>query len=69
MGLSDFLEDLAGIEKKAITDDNDSNDELDSLELEDWQKEEVRKGNYNPWSFEEDGEKEEDDYYYDDDEV
>ena len=35
--------------------------------LTDWQKEEVRKGNYAPGNFEEDGDLEEDDYYYEDD--
>lgn len=44
-----------------------SEKELDDYGLEEWQKEEVRKGNYYPWSFEEDGDLEEDDYYYDDD--
>lgn len=51
-------------------DDNVSgytDDELDNYGLEDWQKEEVKKGNYDPWNFEEE-ELEEDDYYYDDDE-
>ena len=40
---------------------------MDMYALTDWQKEEVRKGNYDPWNFEEDGELEEDDYYYEDD--
>ena len=44
---------------------NDSN-ELDAFGLEEWQKEEVRNGNYDTWSFEEE-ELEEDDYYYEDD--
>ena len=42
-----------------------SDEELDNYGLEDWQKEEVKKGNYDPWNFEE--ELEEDDYYYEDD--
>ena len=33
--------------------------------LEDWQKEEVRNGNYDPWCFEEE-DLEEDDYFHDD---
>ena len=37
----------------------------DNYELEDWQKEEVKKGNYALWNFEEE-ELEEDDYYYED---
>ena len=44
-----------------------TDEELDNYGLEDWQKEEVKKGNYDPWNFEEE-ELEEDDYYYDDDE-
>lgn len=40
---------------------------MDMYALTDWQKEEVRKGNYAPWNFEEDGDLEEDDYYYEDD--
>lgn len=41
---------------------NYTDEELENYGLEDWQKEEVKKGNYNPWNFEE-----EDDYYYEDD--
>ena len=52
-------------------DDEDIDEELetemDTYCLEDWQKDLVRKGEYNPWNFEEDGELEEDDYYYEDD--
>lgn len=68
MGLSDFLEDLVEADMMGLFGDSkaDDNDELDSLDLDDWQKDEVRKGNYSPWSFEEDGEQEEDDYYYED---
>lgn len=44
-----------------------TDEELDNYGLEDWQKEEVKKGDYDPWNFEEE-ELEEDDYYYDDDE-
>ena len=43
-----------------------SDKELDSYDLEDWQKKEVKKGIYNPWNFEED-DLEEDDYYSEDD--
>ena len=38
---------------------------MDIYGLEDWQKEEVRNGNYDPWSFEEE-DLEEDDYFHDD---
>lgn len=41
-------------------------EELDAYGLEDWQKEEVKKGNYDPWNFEEE-DLEEDDYYSEDD--
>ncbi len=60
MSLLDFL--LFGeSEKEEISDD------LNDLELEDWQKEEIKNGNYDSWNFEEE-ELEEDDYYYEDDE-
>ena len=42
-----------------------TDEELDNLGLEEWQKKEVKKGNYDPWNFEEE-DLEEDDYYYDD---
>ena len=41
-------------------------EELDNYGLEDWQKEEVKKGSYDPWNFEEE-DLEEDDYYSEDD--
>lgn len=41
--------------------DNDDNNELT-----DWQKEEIRKGNYDPWDFEED-DVDDDSYYSEDD--
>lgn len=41
---------------------------MDNYGLEEWQKELVRKGDYEPWNFEESGELDEDDYYYEDDE-
>ena len=50
--------------------DNDcvySDEELDNYGLEDWQKEEVKKGNFDPWNFEEE-DLEEDDYYYEENE-
>ena len=42
--------------------------EMDDLGLEEWQKEEVREGRYDPWNFEEDDSEDEDDYYHEDDE-
>ena len=55
-----------------MNDEEDNNseytdEEIDSYGLEDWQKEEVKKGNYDPWSFEEE-DLEDDDYYGEDDE-
>lgn len=41
--------------------------ELDAYGLEDWQKKEVKKGNYDPWNFEEE-DLDEDDYYKDEEE-
>ena len=49
-----------------MNDKKNKDKELDSYGLEDWQKEEIKKGNNDPWGFEED-ELEEDDYYYEDD--
>ena len=49
-------------------DDKELEEEMDNLGLEDWQKEEVREGNYDPWNFEEDDSEDEDDYYHEDDE-
>ena len=54
MGLFDFL-------------NQDKNSEDDSY-LEDWQKEEVKKGNYDTFNFDEDDTSDEDDYYHEDDE-
>lgn len=52
--------------------DDNSNDDLEErmndLELEDWQKDLVREGKYDPENFEESEDLEEDDYYYEDDE-
>ena len=41
--------------------------EMNSHCLEDWQKDLVRNGSYDVWSFDEE-ELEEDDYYFEDDE-
>lgn len=40
--------------------------EMDNYGLEEWQRDLVRKGEYDPWNFEEDGDFTEDDYYYED---
>ena len=43
-----------------------SDKELNEYGLENWQKDLVNKGDFEPWNFEEE-DLEEDDYYYDDD--
>lgn len=43
-------------------------EEMDNLDLEDWQKDLVREGTYDPENFEEDDSEDEDDYYHEDDE-
>lgn len=40
--------------------------EMDAYNLEEWQKDLVRRGAYHSWNFEEDGDLEEEDYYYED---
>ena len=44
---------------------NYSEQDLADSGLEEWQKDEVRKGNWEPWSFDENNEFEDDDYYSD----
>lgn len=46
--------------------DEELETEMDAYDLEDWQKDLVRQGCYNPWNFGEE-ELEEGDYYYEDD--
>lgn len=58
MGLLDLL-----ITLSEINDDKKKN----KSDLFSWEQEEVNKGNYEPYNFEEE-ELEEDDYYYEDDE-
>lgn len=43
-------------------------EEMNNLDLEDWQKDLVREGVYDPENFEEDDRDDEDDYYHEDDE-
>lgn len=62
MGLFDILDSVDNKNKSEYTEE-----ELDAYGLEDWQKELVRSGEYDPWSFEEE-DLEEDDYYHDDEE-
>ena len=74
MGLFD---DLFGNDKKKIQQafglfsfmneqQNDNNSEYTDEELDNYGLEEVKKGNYDPWNFEEE-DLEEDDYYSEDD--
>ena len=46
----------------------DIEERMNNLDLEDWQKELVREGKYDPENFEEDDSSDEDDYYHEDDE-
>lgn len=43
-------------------------EDIDIYDLEDWQKELVKEGKYNPENFDEDDSSDEDDYYHEDDE-
>ena len=65
MGLFDYGQKN---KKKDSYDVNYTEEELDKYNLEEWQKEEVRKGFQDPWNFEDDEDEEldEDDYYYED---
>lgn len=47
-------------------DNETSSDELDDLGLSEFQKEEVKKGNYDSWNFDEE-ELEDDDFFNEDD--
>ena len=58
MGLLDWLN----------NEKNELEEEMDNLDLEDWQKEGVREGRHDPENFEEDDSEDEDDYYHEDDE-
>ena len=61
-GLFSFMNDQQNDNNSKYTDE-----ELDNYGLEEWQKELVKKGEYEPWNFEEEV-LEEDDYYFDDQE-
>ena len=49
-------------------DDDELEERMDNLDLEEWQKDLVREGTYDPENFEEDDSDDEDDYYHEDDE-
>ena len=58
MGLFDLFKD----------ENNELEQRMKNLDLEDWQKELVRNGEYDPENFEEDDSLDDDDYYHEDDE-
>ena len=63
---------LFGMLSAALEDDkkkqkSSKEKEMDDLELESWQKKEVRKGRHDSFNFEEDDSEDEDDYYHEDD--
>lgn len=58
MGLFDLFKD----------ENNELEQRMNDLDLEDWQKELVRNGEYDPENFEEDDSLDDDDYYHEDDE-
>ena len=60
-----FAADVWNKRQKNKEQDEKLEKEMDIYGLEDWQKEEVKNGNYDPWSFEEE-DLEEDDYFHDD---
>ena len=47
-------------------EDDKLEEKMNNLDLEDWQKELVRDGKYDPENFEEDDSEDEDDYYHED---
>ena len=49
-------------------EDDELEERMNNLDLEDWQKDLVREGKYDPENFEEDDASDEDDYYHEDDE-
>ena len=61
--MSKNLFDDKGHKKENFSDYSEQ--DLADFGLEEWQKDEVRKGNWEPWSFDENNEFEDDDYYSD----
>lgn len=53
-------------DNKRYKDPDYTDDELNEFGLTDWEKDEVKKGNQDPWDFEED-DQDEDSYYNEDD--
>jgi hypothetical protein len=50
-----------------LFEDTDNNKKDKNAGLDNWQKKEIKKGNYAPYNFEEE-ELEDDDYYFEDEE-
>ena len=69
MGLFSFLfGTFKGMEEHIDNKDKKKREsEISDSNLEDWQIEEVKKGNYDTFNFEEDAIEDEDDYYHEDD--
>lgn len=58
---------ITGLLKNISESNNDNKEkELDKYDLTEEEKEKVKKGEYEPWNFEEE-DLEDDDYYYEDD--
>lgn len=53
-------------DNKRYKDPDYTDDELNEFGLTDWEKDEVKKGNQDPWDFEEE-DKDDDSYYGEDD--
>lgn len=68
--LDEFLGNKKGNNEMGLFDreENELEEEMDHLDLEDWQKKLVREGKYDPPDFDEDDASDEDDYYHEDDE-
>lgn len=68
------LDEFLGYEEKEKNDmgffdkDDELEERMNNLDLEDWQKDLVKEGKYDPENFEEDDTSDEDDYYHEDDE-
>ena len=62
-GLFSFMNEQSD---KDNDDNNNNNNNNNNNELTEWQKEEIKKGNYDPWDFEED-DVDDDNYYSEDD--
>ncbi len=67
MGLFDLNSDEDYYENLSEEEKEELEEKMDDLNLEEWQKELVREGKYEPENFEEEVE-DEDDYYYEEDE-